>query len=57
MLGILIDKDNTKNKQLDLKNSSRGINGAGEREQGRDNKVITIIIATSWGPVMYQGNV
>lgn len=47
MLGILIDKDNTKNKQLDLKNSSRGINGAGEREQGRDNKVITIIIATS----------
>lgn len=34
MLSILIDKD----KQLDLKNSSRGINGHGEREQGRDNK-------------------
>lgn len=34
MLSILIYKD----KQLDQKNSSRGINGHSEREQGRDNK-------------------
>ena len=33
-------------EQLDLKNSSRDINGDGEREHRRDNKVITIIAAT-----------
>lgn len=43
-----MDNENTKNNQIDLKNSRGHKDGAGEREQRWDNKVIIIIAAMRW---------
>lgn len=42
-----MDNETTKNNQIDLKNSMGYVDGAGEREQRCDNKVIIIIAVMS----------
>lgn len=52
-----MDNETTNNNQIDLKNSMGYVDGAGEREERWDNKVIIIIAVMSWGPITYWGHV
>lgn len=54
MLSVITDNENTKSNPLHLKNSSGGIDGAGEKEQRWDEVVIT---AMSSEPIKYRSNI